>query len=314
MNIQRVLAILVTLVVLLSACSPASPVSPPATSAPTNAPIVLTDGLNHTLTLQSPARRIVSMAPSNTEILFAIGAGSQVVGRDEFSDYPAEAKQIQSIGGSFGKYNNETIVNLKPDLVLASEINTPEQVKALQDLGLNVYYLPNPKTLDEMYQNLQTVGKLTGHTAGADTLINSLKTRVQALETKLAGVKERPSVYYELDYSDPTAPYTSGPGTFVDLLIQKAGGQNIGSDLKDAWAKVSVEQIIVKNPDIILLGDGAYGITVESVKQRPGWENIQAVKDNQIYTFDDNLVSRPGPRLVDGLETLAKLLHPEAFK
>jgi iron complex transport system substrate-binding protein len=284
------------------------------TSAVPASQISLTDGLGRTITLKEPAQKIVSMAPSNTEILYAIGAGQQVVGRDEFSDYPTEAKNLPSVGGSFAGYSNEAIVNLKPDLVLAAEINTKEQVQALEKLGLTVYYLSNPVDLDGMYKNLGIVAKLTGHEAEANQLVESLKKRVEAVSVKTAQLSTMPQVFYELDNTDPNAPYTAGPGTFIDTLIGMAGGHNVGGALKTQYAQISVEELLVQNPQIILLGDGAYGVTVDSVKKRAGWEKIDAVKDGQIYTFDDNLVSRPGPRLVDGLEILAKLLHPELFK
>lgn len=310
----RIFSLLTILGLLLAACAaPATP-TPQPTAEPSPTPLVFTDGLSHTITLSGPAKRIVSLAPSNTEILFAIGAGSQVVGRDEFSDYPADAKPLPSVGGSFGKYNNEAIVNLKPDLVLAASINPPELVDSLQKLGLAVYLLPNPTDLEGMYKNLDTVAQLTGHQAEAAKLVDSLKTRVAAVDEKVKSAQEKPIVFYELDATDPTAPYTSGPGTFVDLLISRAGGQNVGSSMKDAWAQISSEQLVMKNPQIILLGDAAYGISPESIKARAGWQDLAAVKDGKIYTFDDNLVSRPGPRLVDGLETLAKLIHPELFK
>ncbi len=310
----RSIALLAILGLLLGACAAPVTQPPQPTMVPTPTGIVLTDGLNRTVSLPGATKRIVSLAPSNTEILFAVGAGSQVVGRDEFSDYPAEAKSLPSVGGSMGKYNSEAIVNLKPDLVLAANINPPELVDSLQKLGLTVYLLPNPTDLDGMYKNLETVAALTGHQAEAASLIDSLKKRVAAVDAKLKSVPDKPVVFYELDATDPTAPYTSGPGTFVDLLIQRAGGQNVGSSLKDAWAQISSEQLVVQNPQIILLGDGAYGVTPESVKARAGWQDIAAIKDGKIYTFDDNTVSRPGPRLVDGLETLAKLIHPELFK
>ncbi len=314
----RVLAILLIASLFLAACAPqatALPNTPTAIpSTPTAKPITLTDGLKRTVTLAKPAQRVVSMAPNLSEILFAIGAGSQVVGRDEFSDYPAEVKALPSVGGSMGKYNTEAIVSLKPDLVLATSINTADQVQSLEKLGLTVYLLPNPTTMDEMYQNLETVAQLTGRQTEAAELVDSLKGRVAAVEGKIANVKERPLVYYELDATDPNAPYTAGPGSFVDQLIKEAGGQNAGSALKDQWAQISVEQLLVVNPDIIILGDAAYGVTADQVKQRAGWSSIKAVKVGKIFTFDDNTVSRPGPRLVDGLETMAKLFHPELFQ
>ena len=333
-----VLAILA--VVLLSACAPETAPPPTATSAPAAVPtsvptlapataptavtaptatpvpepIKLTDGLGRTIQLAAPAQRIVSIAPSNTEILFALGAGKQVVGREEMSDYPAEAKGVTSIGSVFQKINTEAIVALKPDLILAAEINSPEQVKALEDLKLTVYYLPNPKTFDDLYANLETVGKLTGRSAEAAKLNEVLKTRYDAVIKKVAEAPEKPAVFYEIDATDPTKPYTSGPGTFIDLVIRLAGGKNIGAELKDAFAPISAEELVQQNPDIIVLGDALYGVTPESVAQRPGWGALNAVKGQQVYAFDDNLISRPGPRLVDGLEQMAQLVHPELFK
>jgi iron complex transport system substrate-binding protein len=276
--------------------------------------ISLSDGLGRTVGLPAAAQRVVSLAPSNTEILFAIGAGSQLVGREEFSDYPAEAKALPSVGGSMGEYSTEAILALAPDLVLAAEINSPELVSALEGLGLTVYYLPNPSTLEEMYLNLQTVAQLTGREEQAAALIASLKQRVDAVDQKIAATSERPVVFYEIDATDPGKPYTYGRGTFGDLLIQRAGGVSIGSAIQDPYPQVSLEQIVVSAPEMILLGDAQFGITIESVKTRAGWDELPAVLNDQIFPFDDNLVSRPGPRLVDGLEALARLLHPEVFK
>ena len=128
-------------------------------------PLTFTDGLGREISSNGPAQHVVSLAPSNTEILFAIGAGAQVVGRDQLSDFPEAAKNVTDIGSTFEALNTELIVSLKPDLVLAAEINTPEQVKQLEDLGLTVYYLKNPLTLEEMYGNLEIVAQLTGHEA-----------------------------------------------------------------------------------------------------------------------------------------------------
>jgi iron complex transport system substrate-binding protein len=298
--------------------APTAKPEPTATPVPTATPASLsfTDGLGRTITLSGAAQRVVSLAPSNTEILYAVGAGAQTIGRDEFSDYPAEVKNLPAVGGSFGKYDLEKIVSLKPDLVLAAEINTPEQVKAIADLGLTVYLLPNPVTLLEMYGNLETVARLTGHEAETAVLIESLKARVLAVveKAKMNADNEKPLVYYELDATDPSAPFTAGAGTFVDALITLAGGQNVGSSLDSPWAQISAEKLIELNPVIILLGDAAYGTTPESVAARPGWKTIDAVKNSNIYPLDDNLVSRPGPRLVDGLEALAKIIHPELYK
>jgi iron complex transport system substrate-binding protein len=309
---------------LLTACGPAAirtaqPLAKPASTQPLVVPtdpgsIDLTDGLGREVRLAAAAQRVVSLAPSNTEILFAIGAGPQVVGRDELSDYPAQVSGIQSVGGSMGKFSTEAIVALKPDLVLATGINPPELVKSLEGLGLTVYYLSNPTTLDEMYAELETVGQLTGHVEESKTLVQSLKARVSAVDAKLAGVSMKPSVFYELDATDASKPYTAGPGTFIDTVIQEAGGVNVASTLKDQYPQISLEELVLLNPDIIVLSDSAYGITPEMVAARAGWGTLAAVKNGKVYPFDYHLLSDPGPRLVDGLEQLAKLLHPELFK
>jgi iron complex transport system substrate-binding protein len=302
----RKVLFMILLIALMAACAPQASPTPSASA--------FTDGLGRALTLQGPAQRIVSLAPSNTEVLFAIGAGEQVVGRDQFSDYPEAAKKVTDVGASLDKLNAEQIVSLQPDLVLAAEINTPEQVKQLEDLGLTVYYLKNPHTLEQMYGNLETVAKLTGHETEAATLIESLKKRVAAVDEKVAPLNSRPSVFYELDSTDPAKPYTAGKDTFITLLLERAGGHNIAAEL-DSYPQLSLEQIVAADPNLIILGDATWGgVTPEMVASRPGWENLSAVKNRKVVPFDDNLVSRPGPRLVDGLEQLAKLLHPEAFK
>ena len=320
---RKLTFIFITLSLALAAFTAASTSPTPVPSAvpslvPTAAStldqtISLTDGLGRSVTLPGPAMRVVSLAPSNTEILFAIGAGSQVVGRDETSDYPVEAQSLPTVGGYSG-FNTEAIVALHPDLVLAGQINTPELVASLEQLGVKVYYLQNPSTLEEMFTNLETVAQLTGHAADAAALVTSLVARVAALDNKILPLSNTPTVYYEIDATDATKPYTYGPGSFGDLLIRRAGGINIGASLQGQWAQISLEQLVVANPSIIILGDSAYGTSPDSLKLRPGWEGLYAVQNDHIYPFDDNLVTRPGPRLVDGLEALAKLLHPGQFK
>jgi len=315
-------ALLLPLTSLMGACSqgaqeaiPTASPQPTNTTAsePTLSPISMVDGLDREVSLPAPAQKVISLAPSNTEILFAVGAGDQVIGRDEFSDYPQEAASIPSVGGGFGDYNLEAIIDLEPDLVLAAEINTAEQVNSIADLGIPVYLLANPGTLDEMYGNLLIIAELTGHQETAKSLVTELETRVAGVDAVITTAADTPTVFYELDATDPSAPWTAGVGTFIDTLITRAAGENIAADLEGNYLQLSIEEILVRDPQVILLGDAAYGITPESIQERSGWSNLSAVIDDRIYTFDDNLVSRPGPRLVDGLEQLARLLHPELF-
>src|SRR5512138_1019974 len=303
--LRKLLSIILLATLVLTACS---------SLVPASGSLTFTDGLGREVKLNGPAQRVVSMAPSNTEILFAIGAGSQVVGRDALSDFPEDAKKVTDIGSTFDALNTEQIVALKPDLVLAAEINPPELVKQLEGLGLTVYYLKNPHTLEEMYGNLEIVAQLTGHEKEAGTLIESLKKRVAAVDEKIAPLSSRPSIFYEIDSTDPSKPFTAGKDTFITLLIERAGGHNIAADL-DGYPQMSLEQIVAADPNFIILGDATWGgVTPEMVASRPGWENLSAVKNGNVLPFDDNLVSRPGPRLVDGLEQLAKLFHAGVFK
>jgi iron complex transport system substrate-binding protein len=238
-----------------------------------------------------------------------------MVGRDSFSDYPVEAAQIQDIGGGLMSLNIELIVSVQPNLVLASPLTPSEQVADLQNLGLTVYVVPNPTSFDGLYENLRSVAALTGRQSEGEALVAALQTRVAAITEKVALASARPVVYYELDATDPNAPYTSGPGTFVDLLIKSAGGENFGASLSGEWVQVSVEELLSRQPDVIVLGDYTYGgVTAEQVRARAGWDALSAVQQNKVFTFDDNLVSRPGPRLVDGLEAMAKLLHPDLIR
>ncbi len=332
---RKTIYLTLLLALLLAGCGPARSATPteapvsvsptgtmstelPATEAVIAAPtasmeIKLTDGLGRPVVLKEAAQRVISLAPSNTEILFAIGAGEQMVGRDDYSDYPEAAKNVASIGSAFDELNTELIVSMKPDLVLAAEINKPEQVKALEDLGLTVYYLKNPTTLEEMYTNLEIVAQLTGRESEAAAAIEALKARVAAVDKKIMPLSSRVSVFYEIDGTDPAKPFTAGKGTFITLLIERAGGDNIASDI-DGYPQLSLEQVVAADPAFIILGDSKFGATPESIAQRPGWANLSAVKSGQVVPFNDDLLSRPGPRMVDGLEEMAKLLRPELFK
>ncbi len=326
---------------ILAACSPGAATAPPETTPasqpaepsptarPTDTPVEPTqtpteapapgamrmlDGLGREITLAGPAQAIVSLAPSNTEILYAVGAGDQVVARDSFSDFPAEALALPDIGGGFSPLDLETILSLEPDLVLAADITPPEQVQELEDLGLVVFLLANPLDYEGLFFNLELVGQLTGHFQEGQALSDALRARVEAVQEKVTGIDDRLLVFYQIDSTDPNAPWTAGPGNFIDTLIGMAGGRNLGASLGEPWAQISVEALITQDPDVIFVGDFIFGgVTAQDVSSRAGWQSIAAVENARVYEFDDNLVSRPGPRLVLGLETMAALLYPELF-
>ncbi|HEX9867316.1 MAG TPA: ABC transporter substrate-binding protein [Candidatus Tectomicrobia bacterium] len=312
--LQVVSSIVKFKVVLLAALAMATAACQ-AGSAPSDEPLQWTDGLGRQVSLSAPAQRIVSLAPSNTEILFAVGAGNRLVGRDDFSDFPDEALNVPSIGSLYPTVNAEAVVALEPDLVLAAGITNPDDVKALADLGLTVYATSVAGDLDDIFADILAVGQLTGQTAEAETLVANLKARIQTIADKTSTVAERPVVFYEIDGTEPSKPWTAGPGSFIDVLITVAGGTNAGNVGKDQYFQMSLEQLVAMDPDIIVLGSATYGgQTPELVAARASWGTLTAVKNGAVYVFDDNLVSRPGPRVVEGAETLARLIHPDLFR
>jgi iron complex transport system substrate-binding protein len=302
-NKRYMSALVVTLaLVVLSACKPAP--------TPTPAPLTITDDAGRIVEIVEIPQRFVSLAPSNTEILFALGLGEKVVGVSDFCDYPEEAKAIEKVGGV--EPSLEKIVALEPDLVLTIGGN-PELVSKMEELGLTVIVLA-PKDLEGIYKDIELVGKAAGVEEKAASLVAEMKERVEAVAAKTKGVEVKPKVFYELDATDPSKPYTAGPGTWHDHFIKIAGGINIAADAEMQWVQLSTEEIIAKDPDIIVLGDALWGVTPDMVRERPGWDVIRAVKEGAIYPIDDNLISRPGPRVVEGIEELARIIHPELFE
>ncbi len=328
---------LLALSLLLGACAPTAPVTDvpaaPEVAAPEvvaaeevpvaepteePAPITMTvtDDLGQTIELDGYPQAIISISPSTTEILFAIGAGEQLVGREDMSLYPEEALGIPSVGALWGELPTEAILAMEPDLIVAAEIISEDQAQALRDLGLNVYWQANPTTYEELWENLRDFAVLTGHEEETEILIADLEARVKTVQEKIMPLSysHRPSVFYELDATDPSAPWTAGSGTFIDYIITMAGGFNAASELQGDYTQISTEELIAINPQTILLADALYGVTPEIVAERPGWDAITAVAENAVYPIDPNIMSVPGPRLVNALEETAKILHPEVFE
>jgi iron complex transport system substrate-binding protein len=323
-----VVLLVIALIAILSGCAPtASPSEavqqptgaapePGATEAsapPTEEALVFMDGLGRKVEFIAPPQRIVSIAPSNTEILFAVGAASQMVGRDEYSDFPQEAIEVTSIGSTYGELNTEAIVALEPDLVLVAAITPIEQIEALLDLGLVVYQVPNPTTFFDLFVNIETIGKMTGQGQNAAVLIDEMAARVSAVEAAVVDAAIV-RVFYEVDGTDPTAPWTTGAGTFQQVLIDMAKGENVAADL-DGWGAMNLEQIVERDPEVIVFGEGPWvPTTSESLAERSGWGEISAVVNARVFGVDTNWIDRPGPRLVDALEHFAQVIHPELFK
>ncbi|MGB5933918.1 MAG: cobalamin-binding protein [Anaerolineae bacterium] len=293
--------------------APPTPTALPSTPTPTEAPTIsVVDDAGRAVEITGVPERIISLAPSNTEVLFALGLGDKVVGVTDLCDYPEEAQEIEKVG--FVEINLEKIVDLEPDLVLyIGGTAQLEKTQTMEDLGLTVLVLA-PSDIEGIFADIELVGRTTGTEDEAADLVSELRARMDEVLSRVAQAKRQPLVFYELDATDPTRPWTAGPGSFIGALITMAGGVNLGASAEMEWAQFSTEEVIAQDPEIIILGDANYGVTAESVEERPGWGVITAVKGGAIYPIDDTLVSRPGPRIVDGLEELARIIHPELFK
>ena len=302
----------------VAACAP-TPVPPTATPIPSTAtpgpfPLTLIDDLGHEVTLPVLPQRVVSLAPSNTEILFAVGAGDQVVGVTQYCNYPPETQDREQIGGFSAKtISVEKVIALEPDLVLAAgEIHQPV-IEALEQLDVPVYSL-DPNTLDEVYTRIELVGRMTGHEEEATQVVEEMKGSVAAVAEQVATISEedRLTVYWEV-FDEPRM--TAGPSTFTGQLIELAGGVNIFADVTEAYPQISDEVVIGRNPAVIMgpetMGDK---LTIETVAQRPGWDQVDAVQSERIYLFDGDMVARAGPRLAQVLEVMAEALYPELFE
>lgn len=276
-------------------------------------------GRNVTIT-KYPPERIVSLAPSCTEILFALELGSKVVGVDEYSDYPpgvqekVEAGNLTVVGG-FAEISIETVVGLEPDLILATGGIQRSIIEALEEYGLPVVAL-YPKKFDGVLADISLVGKVTGQIDKAEALVTNMKRKIQEIVDKTQDAP-RPRVYIEY-FFDVSGYWSFGSESFADELIYKAGGVNVFSGFAGQYLATSTEEVLKANPEIIIISKGDMamfcGLSPEEIRKRAGWNEAYAVQNDQMYEIDEDIISREGPRLVEGLEELAKIIHPELFK
>ncbi|CBE69132.1 MAG: ABC transporter substrate-binding protein [Candidatus Methylomirabilis oxygeniifera] len=275
-------------------------------------PLTVVDDTGRSVTLDGPPKRIMSLTPSNTEILFALGAEDRIVAVEQWSDFPPAAKakpRVTPFNPSL-----EQIVSLSPDLIL-STYGGAESLLPLGRHGIQVMIFA-PRTLDDIYRNILLMGRIVDAEARAEDLVRAMRQRVAAVVAKVRDAP-RPKVFIELDGSDPGRPFTAGPGSFIDILIRLAGGINIAADSQTAWPQFSLEELIRADPDLIILRDTRTSLNSQMpdlVARRPGWKGIRAVRMGAIAPINSDTISRPGPRIVEGLELLARLLHPDRFR
>lgn len=270
-------------------------------------PLTFKDSAGVEILIEKAPGKVITLGPNLTEIVFALGKGESLVGRTSYDDYPAEALKVESIG-EISKPPIEKIVELKPDILFASGLVYPDVVKQLRDLGIKVVSINDQDSFDGVYQTILDMGKILNSNVKSTEIVKGMQDKVASVLTKVKDAA-KPKVYFVVGYGQ-YGEYTATGDTFLGKMLEMAGGSNIAKDAT-GW-KYNLEDIVVNNPDLILcsnLYDSKAGILKAN-----GYIGLDAVKNGKVLEIDDSMVNRQGPRLADGLELLAKSIHPELFK
>ncbi|MCQ4086800.1 ABC transporter substrate-binding protein [Saccharibacillus sp. JS10] len=268
-------------------------------------PLTLKDATDTEVTFDAAPTKIISLAPSETEALFALGLDEQIVGVTENDDYPEAAKSKPKMGGF--ELDTEAIVAAQPDIVFVADVTDDATVESLRGLGLKVFKF-NPDTLEDVINDMDAYGEITDHQAQATEVTDKMRADIEQVSQAASKIDEadRKNVYLEF-----SPGWTVGKGEFMDELIRMSGAKNAAADTT-GWNEVNSEQIIKQNPDVILYSE--LSVDPKSIEDRSGWSNIAAVKNHQLFAIEDNLVSRPGPRLTEGLVEVFKAIYPDQLQ
>lgn len=274
-------------------------------------PVTITDGIGKEVVIEAKPEKIITLIPSNTEITFALGLGNEIVGVSDYDNYPEEVAEKEKIGGM--EMNVEKIISLAPDLVLAhasSAHNSEAGLQQLRDSGITVVVVNDAANFEDVYNSIEMIGKATGQTKEAEELINGMKAKIGEIQEKTATISEKKSVIVEV-FPEPMS--VVGNNTFMDEMLKTINAENAVGDL-EGWPTLDAESFIERNPDVIITTYGFYTEnTVESVLGREGWQDVAAIKNQQVFDVHSDLVTRSGPRLAEGIEELAKAIYPEIF-
>ncbi len=272
-------------------------------------PLTVTDATGDELTFDEKAEKIVSVLPSNTEIAFALGLDEEIIGVTELDNYPEEAAEKETVGDF--QINVEKVISLEPDVVLADESVDEAALDQIRDADVQVLVVKTAENFDEVYDAIHLIAEVTDTTKEANEIESEMKEKLASLEEKVAKIEEPKSVYVEISPSPET--YTAGKNTFINTILEKINAKNSAGDL-EGWPEINEEAVLEMNPDIIITTYGNYvDDSVKEITDRKAWSDITAVKEEEIYDVNEDLVSRPGPRLVEGAEELAKAIYPDLF-
>ncbi|KUO68658.1 MAG: hypothetical protein APF77_14735 [Clostridia bacterium BRH_c25] len=309
---KKLLMIAIALIMILSLAGCTKAVAPPETppvesgeSADTSK-VEVTDFKGRNIVLDKIPQRIVSLSPSNTEILFTLGAGERVVGVTSYCDYPEEARKVEQVG-TFDGPNMELIKKVQPDVVLAGYIQE-EAVKALENMGITVI-VTEAESFEAIYQSIELIGRITGTEAKAYEITTGMKNKIAEIEARTKD-KKKPTVFYVV-WADPLT--TAGSKTFINDVIKAAGGINVAEKV-ESWAKYSAEQLVKDNPEMLVaaLHSTDKGMTKEDLSKNQIFSKLECVNQGKVYIMsDDNTISRPGPRIIQGVEEMEKVFYGE---
>jgi iron complex transport system substrate-binding protein len=279
--------------------------------SPSTFAVQITDQSGKEVTIDKVPQRIISLAPSNTEILFALGLADRIVGVTEYCDYPSAAQEKPKIGG-YSTVDLEMVVQLEPDIIFGTSMHEAETIPKLEEFGLTVVVI-NPENIEEVFKAITLIGNCTDRSQAASQLVTEMRNYFQAVVDKTGNLllAERPAVFYVVR-ADPL--YTAGSGTFINELIELAGGTNIFHSLS-GYPSVSLEAVVQANPQVIVAGSsmGSAESALAFLGTDNRLKNVDARINNRLYEIDANIVSRPGPRLTEALSQLANMIQPEIF-
>lgn len=272
-----------------------------------------TDARGKAIILPAKAKRIVSLSPAATEILYAAGAGKAMVGATSYCNHPAPANDLAKIGGySARTISVEAIVALQPDLVIG-EVSMHGQLAALIEGAGMAFAGISLANFDDIYTAMANFARAGGDEQASAATVASMKARVEAIKTKTAAIptSKRPTIFWEV-WNEPLM--TAGPGTFISMVLVAGGARNVFADISEDWPVISFEAIVARNPAWIMASEThGTAVTPENLAKRPGWAGLGAVRNRKIALFDGDIVSRPGPRFVEAMEFVAATLYPELF-
>ncbi|WP_187119037.1 ABC transporter substrate-binding protein [Bacillus marasmi] len=275
-------------------------------------PVTITDDAGREITIEKEPETIVSIQTSPTEIAFALGLGDKIVGVSDYDNYPKEVKKIQKVGAQ--DINTEVVLSLMPDMAFVTDYHYeshPDILKQLEDAGIKVIVVGDASSFKEVYQKIEMMGKATGTEAKAKEIVTEMQDRLAKIKEQAKEVKDKKKVWVEV----APAPdiYTTGTKTFMHEMLEAIQAVNAAED-HEGWVKLTEEEIVKLNPDVIVT---TYGYYIDDPKKevlsRQGWAEVPAIKEKQVFDVENDTVTRPGPRLIEGVETLAKFIYPEVF-